>query len=172
VQEWYNAHIRKVSNVTIKELRKEKGLTQAQASELTGIPLRTFKMYENDPAKKGSIKHSYIVNILSEYGRIDETHGILSSETITEVCAEIFKTYPVDYAILFGSYAKGNATETSDVDLLVATKLSGLKYYGLVETLRTKLHKKVDALDLKQLEGNPELLNDILKEGIRIYAEG
>ena len=39
----------------------------------------------------------------------------------------------VQYQYLFGSYAKGNATEGSDVDLLVSTDVRGLKFYGLAE---------------------------------------
>lgn len=53
---------------TIKTLRNEKGLTQSKAAELTGIPLRTFKMYENDESKVGSIKYNYILDELSKYG--------------------------------------------------------------------------------------------------------
>ncbi len=32
--------------MTLKELRRVKGLTQEEASELVGIPLRTWKRYE------------------------------------------------------------------------------------------------------------------------------
>lgn len=40
----------------------------------------------------------------------------------TELCNQlipVFKKYQVQKAVLFGSYRKGNATERSDVDLLV-----------------------------------------------------
>ena len=158
--------------MNIKELRKEKGLTQVQASQITGIPLRTYKLYENDSAKEGNIKYIYIQETLAKYGYIDETHGILTPDQIERKCSEVFASYPVDYAILFGSYAKGTASESSDVDLLVATSLSGLKFYGMVDALRNALHKNVDVLDIRQLEDNPELLNNVLKEGIRIYVQG
>ena len=158
--------------MTIKDLRKEKGLTQVQASAITGIPLRTYKLYENDENKVGSIKYLYICEKLADFGIIDETHGILSRKQIEEKCAEVFKAYPVEYAILFGSYARDAATESSDVDLLVSTEMSGLKYYGMVDALRKTLRKKVDVLDLKQIDNNPILLSNILKEGIRVYVQG
>ncbi len=44
----------------IKELRRIKGLTPKEAAILTEIPLRTFKNYENDADKKGTIKYLYI----------------------------------------------------------------------------------------------------------------
>ena len=67
-------------------------------------------------------------------------------------------------------YAKGTATETSDVDLLVSGDISGLRFYELVERLRQVLHKRVDVLDLKQILNNEALANEILKEGIKIYG--
>ena len=75
-----------------------------------------------------------------------------------------------NYCYLFGSYAKGKATPVSDVDLLISTGLTGLKFYGLVEDIRTALHKKVDVLDVNQLNDNIKLINEILKDGVKIYG--
>ena len=91
-------------------------------------------------------------------------------KTIEEKCKEVLSEYPVLYCILFGSYSKGKAVETSDVDLLISSEVKGLKFYGMVEKLRTALHKKVDVLSLEQLKDNLELTDEILKNGIRIYG--
>lgn len=107
---------------------------------------------------------------LEQYGLIDESHGILTIEKIKEICTEIFSSYNVDYCYLFGSYAKGKATENSDVDLLVCTEITGIAFYDLVEILREKLNKKVDILNLQQLNENLDLVNEILKDGIKIYG--
>ena len=40
--------------MTPKELRALAGISQAEAAAFTGIPLRTYKNYENDPAKIGT----------------------------------------------------------------------------------------------------------------------
>lgn len=45
------------------------------------------------------------------------TSNFISVETIREKTVPIFKNYPIDKAILFGSYAKGSATISSDIDL-------------------------------------------------------
>ena len=71
---------------------------------------------------------------------------------------------------MFGSYAKGKETPISDVDLLISANIKGLKFYGLVEELRTVLHKKVDVLDMNQLKENLELTEEILKDGVKIYG--
>ena len=78
--------------------------------------------------------------------------------------------YNVNFCYLFGSYSKGKAKPTSDVDLLISTDATGLKFYGLVEDIRTALHKKVDVLDINQLKDNFELTQEILKDGVKIYG--
>ena len=153
----------------LKELRVSKSLTQAQAASLVGISLRSYKEYENDEKKMDTIKYKYIFNELLCYGRIDEEHGILDLTTIVEKVSNVLSKYDVDYCYLFGSYAKKTPTESSDVDLLVSSSVTGMAFFGLAEELRESLQKKVDLLNLEQLNNNQELLNEILKDGIKIY---
>lgn len=63
---------------------------------------------------------------------------------------------------------KGKATETSDIDLLIAMPIDSMKYFGLIELLRKRVKKK-DLLDVGQLDNNPQLVNKILNYGIKIY---
>ena len=154
----------------LKSLRKEKEMTQQQVAELVGISLRSYKSYENDPKKEGNLKYNYIIEKLSEVNPVDEEHGIIDVEYIQRKCTEIFERYDVNYCYLFGSYAKAKAKPTSDVDLLISANVKGLKFYGLVEEIRTVLHKKVDVLDINQLKDNLELTQEILKDGIKIYG--
>lgn len=156
--------------MTLRELRKNKGITQREAADFLEVPLRTYSNYENDSKKQTSIKYKYMVEKLYTYGYVDEENGVLTLEEIKKTCVSILSEYPVEYCYLFGSYAKGKATATSDVDLLICTTLSGLKFFGLVEELRERLKKKVDVLDQKQIIDNFELTNEILKDGIKIYG--
>ena len=156
--------------MTLKELRKQKKLTQAECAKYLGMPLRTYQNYETDKAKASSMKYTFMMQKLQEYGYIDETHGLLTVDQIKEICAEIFKGYAVDYCYLFGSYAKDKATDTSDIDLLVSTSTTGMRFYDLVESLREGLRKQVDVLNYEQLKDNPDLVNEILKDGIKIYG--
>ena len=107
---------------------------------------------------------------LSEINPIDEEHGIIDIEYIKQKCETVFEKYDVDFCYLFGSYAKGKANPISDVDLLISSNVKGLKFYGLVEEIRTALHKKVDVLDVNQLKDNLELMQEILKDGVKIYG--
>ncbi len=148
-----------------------KKLTQQKASELLGVSLRSYKSYENDPGKTETLKYKFLVSELEKYIPFDEEHGILSAEDIRSACTKVLSEYSVKYCILFGSYAKGTANEKSDVDLLISTDVTGLRFFGIAERLRTELGKKVDLLDLKQLENNSALLDEILYDGVRIYEQ-
>lgn len=154
----------------LKELRIEKKMTQQQVADYVGISLRSYKSYENDGQKRDSIKYKYIIEQLMKINYIDEDHGVLTCDDIKRKCTKVFEQYDVKFCYLFGSYAKGKETPTSDVDLLISTNVKGLKFYGLVEELRTALHKKVDVLDVNQLRDNLELTEEILKDGIKIYG--
>ena len=95
---------------------------------------------------------------------------MVNISTIQSAVIPNAKDYAIKRIYLFGSYAKGKATQTSDVDLLISANVKGLKFYGLVEEIRTALHKKVDVLDMNQLKENIELTEEIFKDGIKIYG--
>ena len=154
----------------LKEIRIEKGFTQSQAAKLVGVSLRSYKSYENDESKIGTIKYNYMLEQLTKINLIDEEHGILTQDSIIKKCSAIFQKYNVEYCYLFGSYAKGKAKPDSDVDLFISSDVKGLQFFALVEELRNALHKRVDALDIRQLNNNPNLINEILKDGIKIYG--
>lgn len=154
----------------LRELRKSKHLTQQEVAFRIGVSLRSYISYENDETKARSPKYRFLLQELEKINPIDEEHGVLERDDLIKICTEILSEYDVDYCYLFGSYAKGKASGSSDVDLLISAKVTGLKYYELVERLREALHKKVDVLDTKQLLKNEELLNEVLKDGVRIYG--
>ena len=156
--------------MSLKELRISKGLTQKQAADFLKIPNRTYSRYETDEQKVDSIKYKYMIDKLNQYGLIDENHGLLDIERIKDICLQVFANYKINYCYLFGSYAKGKATEESDVDLLISTEVTGMQFYGLIEELRENLKKNVDVLNQDQIKNNITLVNEILKDGIKIYG--
>ena len=71
----------------------------------------------------------------------------MSNQTMQQTIAEYFKTQPVLKAWLFGSYARGEEREDSDVDILVVLDHSqpvGLKFFGMYEDLKELLGRNVD----------------------------
>ena len=59
-----------------------------------------------------------------------------------------FPAYPVEMAWVFGSYARGEETRKSDIDIMVRfdrnTKITLIDYAGIMLDLSDYLHKKVD----------------------------
>ena len=52
--------------MNLKELRKTKGLTQQEASDIIEIPLRTYKRYETDESLSDTFKYKQIYNYLTK----------------------------------------------------------------------------------------------------------
>ena len=157
--------------MTLKELRLSLGLTQAEASASTGVPLRTYARYEANPDDT-NIKYQRIVEVLLDKHEITETRGIYSLEKLKVIILDVIEQYKDDisFCYLFGSYAKGYAKDESDVDICINTTLTGLKFVGFVENLHQALKKKVDVIRFNDLKDNLELINEIMKDGIKIYG--
>ncbi len=113
------------------------------------------------------------ISILKEKCEISEKSGLLTIDVIREGLKTLLDSQyegEVDFCYLFGSYAKGYATETSDVDLCVSTSLTGMRVAGLAEAIRGVLHKKIDLIRLDALKGNLELIGEIMKDGVKVYG--
>jgi predicted nucleotidyltransferase len=70
----------------------------------------------------------------------------LSTEQI-EKLKLFFSSKPVKKAYVFGSYARGDADEKSDIDILVELDYSqhiGLQFGGMLMDLQDLMHSKVD----------------------------
>lgn len=157
----------------LKELRNEYNLSQLEAANILGIPERTYRRYETDDNYGSLIKRKMFINMLKEHCEITEEKGLLSVQLIKEKVSALFDNEydgQIDFCYLFGSYAKGLANEKSDVDLYVSSSLTGLRFVGLIERLRKTLHKKVDLIRSSELNNNIDLVNEILKSGIKIYG--
>jgi len=83
----------------------------------------------------------------------------------------VFDAYGVHSATVFGSVAKGTATEHSDLDLLVDSGLRGLRFVGLMEAVREVVQRPVDVLDVTHIEAGSLIEQEIRKTGVRIYEK-
>ena len=155
------------------DVRKQYNLSQVEAAKLLGIPVRTYIRYEKDNNYGSSLKRKTMINVINEKCEITETKGLLTVEQIRQSIEKVFdEEYKgeIEFCYLFGSYAKGYAKDNSDVDLCVSTTLTGLGFVGLSESIRNVLHKKIDLIRFSNLKDNLELINEIMKDGIKIYG--
>jgi len=96
---------------------------------------------------------------------------MLSIEEIKSYIIPVIEKYPVEKVILFGSYARGDAKETSDVDLIVESggKMRNSKIFALGGDLLMALPVRVDVYDILEIKESSPLYNNIRKDGIIIY---
>ena len=166
----YDVMLMVTNKMNLLEIRLKYDLSQIKAAEILNIPVRTFRRYEKDETYGSSIKRKSFIETLERNFEINEDNGILSIDIIKEKLFEKEYKGQIDFCILFGSYAKGMAKGNSDVDLYISSSLIGLRFVGLIEKIRQTLCKKVDLIRSSELENNIELVNEILKEGIKIYG--
>ena len=78
---------------------------------------------------------------------------MMTDQAITQQIVDYFKTQPVVKAWIFGSYARGEQTENSDIDILIQPEQSvGLfKLSGMHLDPQDILHIDVDLVTVKGL---------------------
>ncbi|MDD3855445.1 MAG: nucleotidyltransferase [Sulfurimonas sp. RIFOXYC2_FULL_36_7] len=81
---------------------------------------------------------------------------------------EFAKKYQISKLALFGSFAKDESHESSDIDIAIETKLSDyFLLYDLKESLEKVFGTKVDIVRVRE-KMNPSLKKRILKDGIYV----
>ncbi|MDE6520435.1 MAG: nucleotidyltransferase domain-containing protein [Ruminococcus sp.] len=98
------------------------------------------------------------------------TDKIYTLEEIKAIVAPIAKKYHLKEVNLFGSYARGEATEKSDIDLVVDfyKTIDLFTLAEIIQSFETVLQKNVDVLIYKNL--TPELMWNIIDDEVLIYA--
>mgnify|MGYP000854533340 CR=1 FL=1 len=103
-------------------------------------------------------------------------NGMISRRDIKRVCAQIAREFRPQRIILFGSYAYGEPTPDSDVDLLVVMPLEGRAMDKAVEISRRLEHRfPIDLLvrspeELRQrLAWNDFFLREATEKGVVMY---
>lgn len=94
----------------------------------------------------------------------------MSTQAMARLIADYFKTQPVVKAWLFGSFARGEDTPLSDVDLLVQYDQGGvslLKHAAMICELEKILERPVDIAEDGTLR--PRLVESVNRDKKLIY---
>jgi hypothetical protein len=92
------------------------------------------------------------------------------SEQERKIITTFFADKPVKRAFLFGSYARGDANTSSDIDLLIEWDYNqpiGWKWISYWKDLQTRLQKKVDLVSDRWLD--PQISSFIHHDKELIY---
>ena len=112
---------------------------------------------------------SKLVSEVVENYLLDWSSGQLNIQKLSVIISPVLEKYEVKSADLFGSYARGEQTKDSDVDILIDEgKASGLAFFKLQNELSKILNKNVDLQSANA--DNKEFLSKIEKDRIQIYA--
>ena len=94
----------------------------------------------------------------------------MSTQMMQQTIADYFKTQPVLKAWLFGSYARGDESPLSDVDILVQFDEGGvslLKHAAMICELEKILDRPVDIVPEKMLR--PRVRKSVDQDKMLIY---
>ena len=95
---------------------------------------------------------------------------MLGVQEIQKTVAALGRRYGADRIYLFGSYARGDANENSDIDLRIDRgSIRGLSMGALLVDIEDALGKKVDLLSTKCFR--KDFLEEIEKEEILLYEK-
>lgn len=104
--------------------------------------------------------------------------SIYTIDEIADKAHPIAEAYEIDKIYLFGSYARGEAAEESDIDLYVEfSKPLGLRYCSFVSDIGECLGKCVDIItkdalyNPATLQNNQQLIQSISEESKCIYTK-
>ena len=102
--------------------------------------------------------------------------------TVQEIQSRVMpvaQKYGIKAVFLFGSYAKGTATEDSDIDLLIDTSGTALRSLlslgALYNDLAAALAKKIHLITISSLEQRTQMPSEaafreaVMKERVRLY---
>jgi len=98
------------------------------------------------------------------------TDTIYTVEKIKNIVKPIANKYNVESIYLFGSYARGEANENSDLDFLVfgGDKFKLTNIFALAEELRIAFQRQVDVFEINEINIDSEFYSNIMNERLSV----
>lgn len=92
--------------------------------------------------------------------------NVFTISRIKEIVKPIAMKYNVEEIYLFGSYARGEATQESDLDFLVfgGKNFKLTMIFALAEELREAFQKEVDVFEIHEINQDSAFYSEIMNE--------
>lgn len=96
--------------------------------------------------------------------------SVLSKEEISAYVSGLLRKYNADNAMIFGSYARGDADEKSDIDIVVygGEGFDMTDVLAISDEINRFLNKPVDVYEISEINRDSPLYESIMKEGVLI----
>ena len=93
-------------------------------------------------------------------------NNVFTLTDIANLIKPIVRKYGEKEIYLFGSYARGDADEDSDLDFLVfgGENFKLTMIFALAEELRETLKKNVDVFEINEINKDSDFYNTIMRE--------
>ncbi len=95
---------------------------------------------------------------------------ILTLNDIQKIVKPLAEKYHIDEVYIFGSYARNEASENSDIDFLVFGgknfKLTSVFAFG--EEIRKLIHKEIDVFEINEVNQDSSFYQTIMKERVKV----
>lgn len=95
---------------------------------------------------------------------------IYNRSELNSMVSPLLKKYRASYALLFGSYARGEATEKSDIDLIIVGD-GGFKpfdVFAIAEELHERSGKPVDVYEMKEIRPDSPFYRSVMAESVKL----
>ena len=95
---------------------------------------------------------------------------VMSITDITYIVKPLADKYNIQQVYLFGSYARKEATEDSDIDILVCggDRFKLTMVFAFAEELRKAFNKDVDVFEINEINQESDFYKTIMKERVLV----
>lgn len=143
-------------NSGFKDALNDSGLSMYSLAKQTGLPYTTINRLVNEKLSINNCNAGAVFKIASALGVQMEVlmkdECVYTLDEIAERIAPVAIKYNIPKVYIFGSYARGEATPDSDVDLMIEVgDLHGLEVIGALEEFKDVLEKPVDLITTRSL---------------------
>lgn len=82
----------------------------------------------------------------------------------------LLERYNAEYALLFGSYARGEEASDSDIDVVVygGENFKKTNIFAFAEDLREMLGKNADVFEISEVNKDTPFYDNLMREGVKI----
>ena len=167
-------------NSGFKDALSNSGMSMYSLAKQTDVPYTTINRLVNERLSINNCNAGAVFKIAAALGvRMEDlmnNEQVYTLEEIARLIAPVAKKYNIPKVYIFGSYARGEATANSDVDLMIeGGDFGALDVVGIMNDFQETLNKSVDLVTSETLlqkstkERSKKFISNVNKEKIILY---